>query len=574
MRTIELIQGSPEWHAHRASHWNASDAPVMLGVSPHASRLELMHALHTGVGREFSAYLQKILDDGHRSEALARPLAEQIVGEELYPCVGAEGRYSASFDGLTLLEDVAFEHKTPNDAIRAAFGAPMEVARDANGVRTNVVTCRSGERRCRRSALRRQAVPGVRTNVELPEYLRAQMEHQLLVSGAQRVLFGATAWNDQGECVEQHWCWYTPNSELRHRTVAGWAQFERDLANYQPAVDAPRPVPTPVAGFGSLSLRVEGRVLASNLDTFRAGAEAFIARLPKPAELQTDQDFVDAEGAVKACADAESRIKSAKDAALAQMADVEAVMRTADEIAEAIRSARLALEKAVKAEKESRKADLVRAGVLSVIEHYAGINATLSEFALSPSHALTAEIGASIKGLKTLASMRNAIDGAVAAAKIAASQQANRVRSCIAQLPTDAALLALFPDRVALCHAKAPDDLAMLVNHRIDEHAKREARRIAEAEERGRQMAEVAAQRQREDAEREEERKRHLLSARVRLGEINALISPLSISAEGLAQLGFPHVGTDRAAKLYEASQLPAMRAAMTRVVAGVREAA
>ncbi|WP_299006559.1 hypothetical protein, partial [uncultured Caulobacter sp.] len=62
MKTVNLIQGSPDWHAHRAAHWNASDTPVMLGISPHASRLELLHAMHTGVGREFSAYVQKILD--------------------------------------------------------------------------------------------------------------------------------------------------------------------------------------------------------------------------------------------------------------------------------------------------------------------------------------------------------------------------------------------------------------------------------------------------------------------------------------------------------------------------------
>ena len=34
MKTIKLIQGTPEWNAHRAQHWNASDAPAMMGVSP------------------------------------------------------------------------------------------------------------------------------------------------------------------------------------------------------------------------------------------------------------------------------------------------------------------------------------------------------------------------------------------------------------------------------------------------------------------------------------------------------------------------------------------------------------
>ena len=50
---------------------------------------------------------------------------------------------------------------------------------------------------------------------------------------------------------------------------------------------------------------------------------------------------------------------------------------------------------------------------------------------------------------------------------------------------------------------------------------------------------------------------------RISLGQIKALIAPLSIDAAGLAQLGFPHVGTDKASKLYRASDLSAIRDAM-----------
>ena len=37
MITHDLIQGSPEWHAHRAAHFNASDTPAMMGVSDRKS---------------------------------------------------------------------------------------------------------------------------------------------------------------------------------------------------------------------------------------------------------------------------------------------------------------------------------------------------------------------------------------------------------------------------------------------------------------------------------------------------------------------------------------------------------
>ena len=45
MHTHHLIAGTAEWHAHRARHFNASDAPAMLGCSPYTSRTELLRKL-------------------------------------------------------------------------------------------------------------------------------------------------------------------------------------------------------------------------------------------------------------------------------------------------------------------------------------------------------------------------------------------------------------------------------------------------------------------------------------------------------------------------------------------------
>jgi hypothetical protein len=53
----------------------------------------------------------------------------------------------------------------------------------------------------------------------------------------------------------------------------------------------------------------------------------------------------------------------------------------------------------------------------------------------------------------------------------------------------------------------------------------------------------------------------------VKLGDINARISPLSITADGLASLGFKPVGTDRAAKLYAESDLLSIYRALYRVI-------
>ncbi|MFN3078064.1 MAG: YqaJ viral recombinase family protein [Alphaproteobacteria bacterium] len=88
MQIHELTQGSPEWHAFRREHFNASDAPAMMGVSPYKTRTELLDEYKSGITKEFDAATQKRLDLGHAFEALARPIAEAEYGEEFFPVVG------------------------------------------------------------------------------------------------------------------------------------------------------------------------------------------------------------------------------------------------------------------------------------------------------------------------------------------------------------------------------------------------------------------------------------------------------------------------------------------------------
>lgn len=293
---------------------------------------------------------------------------------------------------------------------------------------------------------------------------------------------------------------------------------------------------------------------------------------------------------MKACAEAEDKIKAAKDAGLAQMADVEAVMRAADTIAATIRTARLALDKAVKAEKEARKAEIVRHYVSQVQAHYASINATMGEHALPCSAAtLQAEIAGAMKGKKTLGGITDACDTAAAAAKIEASQRADGIRACIAVLAEFPDHGHLFADRVQLCAGKTPDDLRNLAKARIAEHEQREAaRKEAERERIRQQEADALARAAAEHARQEEQAVvaqpvEHLPSKRdvagsipvhrstIKLGQINSAIDPLSITADGLAQLGFHSIGNDRAAKLYAAADFPAICAALSRVIAGAQ---
>ena len=65
MKTHLLVQGTPEWHAYRSNHFNASDAPTMLGCSPYKTRTQLLREMATGNTQAVDAATQRRFDDGH-----------------------------------------------------------------------------------------------------------------------------------------------------------------------------------------------------------------------------------------------------------------------------------------------------------------------------------------------------------------------------------------------------------------------------------------------------------------------------------------------------------------------------
>ncbi len=548
MKIVNLIQGTPEWHAHRAAHFNASDAPTMMGCSPYKTRSQLVREFATGAAVEHDVATLRRFADGHSFEDLARPLAEQILGEELFPVTGTHGKFSASFDGLTLLEDTAFEHKSLNDDLRLA----MHDGNDA-----------------------------------LPLHYQVQMEHQAMVSGAERVLFMASKWAGD-ELVEERHCWYVPNPELRAKIVAGWAQFEADVAAYEPAA-----VAAPIASgrapdqLPALRIEVTGMVTASNLAEWKDQAIAVFQGIST--ELVSDQDFADAETTVKWCGNIEEQLKAAKQHALSQTESIDLLFRTIDDIAAEARAKRLDLEKLVKRRKDERRTEIGNAARRAVQQHVLAINETLGEHAISMPTTLVADIAEAMKGKRSFSSMQEAVDAVAANAKIDASQYAERIRANVAILAGHAEHATLFADRVQLCATKAPEDLRNLVAARIAEHQQAEQARLDAEREKNREQEQAKAQEAAAAAQAAQVQQVLVAEAapawteaattasapspsatqrqvvRIKLGQIVDLIAPLKIDAEGLRQLGFEPVATERGSKLYEADQVDAMRAAMIR---------
>jgi putative phage-type endonuclease len=425
MKIIDIPQGSALWHQHRRDHRNASDAPAMMGCSPYKSRAKLLHETFTGMTADVDAATQQRFDAGHRFEALARPLAEAIIGEELYPITVANGIHSASLDGATLDGQILFEHKTLNSELAAL-----------------VLT--GGD------------MPGSM----LPLQYRVQMEQQLHCAGADRVLFMATK-RDGDTPIDVRYCWYTGDMNLRAQILANWAQFERDLADYVPADAAPVVVAAAVESLPAVAVRMDGAlVVNSNLPAFSAALRAYIERIPvKPS---TDQDFANCEAACKALKKAEEALEAAESGALASMADVETMRRAVADCISLARTTRLASEKMVKARKEQIREDECRRGRAAFEEHIQAANNRLGGRYIAN---IGAPFNQAIHGLKTLESVRNAIDTALAQAKITISAEADKIAANLKALEA-AGSPALFADRSTLVLRDA-DALSAIIAQRL-----------------------------------------------------------------------------------------------------------
>jgi putative phage-type endonuclease len=576
MQAHHLVQGSPEWHAHRASHFNASDAPAMLGCCPYKTRSQLLKEKHTGVRPEVDASTQRRFDAGHAFEALARPFAEDIIGDDLAPVVGSLGELSASFDGLTLMGDTAFEHKTLNADLRAC------IKDQGNGY-------------------------------DLPKHYRVQMEQQLLVSGAERVLFMASEWTGDGTLVEERHCWYASDPALRAEIIAGWKQFQADLAAYVPptASSVEKIVAEPVEALPAPVVTVTGQLaLQDNFKVFETRLRDFLEnRLIR--EPKTDEDFVNLDAQIKAMKQAREALGAAEAQMLAQVQPVDQAKKTKDMLDKLLQQNCSMAEKLLKDEKERRRGEIVAAGRNALEEHVNNLNRRLGRNYMPPVLAL---FGDCIKGLKSLASMEDKVATELARAKIVANEIADRIDLNLQHLRDHAAdFKALFPDAAQLV-LKAPDDCKAVVTARIAEHKAAEEKRLqAEREriraeeaarlEREQQAREAAERRQREESERQaaaEQRRQEAERAEqarqaaeaakpvqapapepvsapaviqlatitrapvatpptLRLGQINERLAPLSIDAAGLAALGFPHAATEKAAKLYHEADFPRM---------------
>jgi len=347
-----------------------------------------------------------------------------MIGEELYPVVGTEGNLLASMDGATELGETLFEHKLWNESLVAQVKAE-----------------------------------------ELAPHYYWQLEQQLLVSGAERVIFVCSDGTAENFVSME----YRPVAGRAEQLVEGWKQFEADLLNFEMA-----DTPSIVVGkapdeLPALRIELTGMVTASNLKVFEQSALAVIDSVKTT--LTTDQDFADAKKAVKWCGDVEEAVAAAKKQALSQTQSIDELFSSLDRISAHARETRLKVDKLVKAQELLVKTNIKQKAEQALTDHVTAINKTLGKVTLP---AVTADFAGAMKNKRTIASLQDAVDTELARAKIDASQIGDSIRNNLASLDELAVdYMFLFNDVQQLV-MKANDDLVALIKVRISEHQKAE----------------------------------------------------------------------------------------------------
>jgi predicted phage-related endonuclease len=439
MQVHNVQQGSEEWHALRASvQFTSSDAPIIMGASPYVKRAELIAMKATGGTREVSEYTENVVfRQGHKVEELARPIIEARIGETLYPATASrvvDGVHIlTSLDGTDLVYSVAWECKQWNKEKAAEVDAGI-----------------------------------------VPECDYWQCVHHLLITQAETLVYTVTDGTEEGTVSVE----ITLSQEHAKQLVEAYKVALEDIAAYKHKPVKVEAVGEAPESLPALRINLTGAVTASNLQDFKQQALARIEAIKT--DLVTDQDFADAEQTVKFLKAGEKELEDAKAKALQDTASIDDLFRTVDDLKEQMRQKRLLLEKLVKAEKENRR--------VAVLNEYGNAFAEwLSSQDCPVILKIDPGIAEAMKGKKSIKGWEDAASDAVAAAKLQAKKEIERVKGnydTLKEMASDC--MFLFPDWAQLVQ-KDQDYMVLHVKQAIAEHQQREQAKLDAERERIRQ---------------------------------------------------------------------------------------
>ncbi len=395
-------------------------------------------------------------------------------------------------------------------------------------------------------------------------------------------------------------------------------------------------VAEPVEALPAPVVKVTGQIaLVDNFKAFEERLREFLAeKLIR--EPKTDEDFVNLDAQIKAMKTAREALKAAESQMLAQVQPVDQAKKTKDMLDTLLQQNVSMAEKILTAEKDRRKGEIVAVGVKGLADHIASLNQRLGKPYMPNIPADFGGVIKGLKSLTSMEDKvaTELARAKIAASEVADKLQKNLeylrehaadhkhlfpdTEQIIGKAHDD--LQALVQNRIT-AHKQAEEKRLEAERARIREEEERKANEKAKAEQE-RIAAEAAAkERQRladeaaalqtqqqagavgaavadamitgtgvlkQTAEASGVTLTHVPAAvtrvnpvppaanddaRIKLGQINERIAPLSITADGLAELGFNPVATEKAAKLYRESDYPRICEALIKHLTQVADA-
>ncbi|MBF0589271.1 MAG: YqaJ viral recombinase family protein [Magnetococcales bacterium] len=436
MKILKLEQGSEQWLKSRQKHFCASEAPAMMGCSPYMTRSQLLD-LKKGKPEEKSTGKQaEIFQKGHHYEAKARAIVEINELEAFPPVVGAlyqdDLPLLASMDGLG---SKVFEHKSWNKTL-------------ADNIRAGV----------------------------LADHYIWQLEQQLLVSGAGEALFVAS----DGTEEKMVSLIYRSEPKRRAALIAGWKQFAKDLASHTLAA---KPEPLIIHArqrLPALVATVVGGDITSNADHCLKQMK-ILAQKEMERPLESDQDFAEKEQLNKQVKAARAKLKKTVEDvedAFVSFADFSKVARALDSVLQKMQSDG---ERKVRQEKQQRREAIIKQGMDALQHHIEQWQEQIPLEALQGLPLSRLELAPLIKGKRNLASIRDAVEVAVANHKILLDNELGRAQDNLTYLNRVAAdYQFLFQDVAQLVMQESEPfqgQVQLRIAHHQQDRAKRKARR-------------------------------------------------------------------------------------------------
>ena len=459
MQIHDVVQGSQEWKDLRFKFdlKTASNAPVMMGESPHASRNSLLE--NAFYKRESGDIYQPVADEGHRTEAMAREALELETLCDFPPLVASREvdgvDLLASFDGLCEENATLMEHKQWNEELAKMV--------------------RSGE---------------------LPPKIYWQLEHQLAVAEgvADKVLFIVS----DGTANRRAMMEYRSTPERRDALVTGWQLFGHYLCDYKPKAKPQQVEGADADGFPLVKYEVHGTAIHSNLrDILPIVLERAEEEMARP--LETDQDFADKEKQVKAIKAARKHLKETSEEVKGELVSFAEFSSLAAEMDSVLQKLQSHGEKAVKDAKAQKKREIEQYAEEALAEYIGLTNEKIKPLRIERIIYIVPDWGGAMKNKRTLESMQNAVDEELSRVQVGIKQTFKLVWENLEYFNSQKDYHFLFNDLERIVNQQSEGFKALVQQRIADYEAEQKEKR--EREERERKEREAAEAKRKEEAE-------------------------------------------------------------------------